>query len=273
MFKRNRLYELILALVALSALVLGSSAFAQTPTSTPLPTMATPAAAVRQAAIEFVGAIDAIRGTTLTILGQTVDVSRAEIETVLTVGAVVKVEGTLLSNGVIAAREIELYERDDDDRRSDVGVFELKGILTSLSPTTAVVAGISIDLTSAEIYRGVRVDGLVEIKYVSNNGSFSALELKPLTQAAFDDALSGRGGRDDRNDDDDDDRGGLDDRGNDDRGGRDDSGDDDRGGRGDSGDDDRGGRGDSGDDDRGGRGDSGDDDRGGRGDSGDDDDD
>jgi hypothetical protein len=234
MMKQHKTFARTLAAgaLALSLIPLGG-AFAQTATPSPSPTVTvTPSATVTitpaSNVIELVGRIDSVSGTTITVLGQTIDASRAELKTALTVGTVVKVEGTLLSTGVIAAREVELHEERDDDR-NEVGVFELYGTLTSLNATTAVVAGVSVNLVGAEIYPGVQVGGLVEIKYILVNGRATALELEPLTATEFADELNDVSGRDD-DDDDTDDRGG--------RGGDDDRDDDDRGGRG--GDDQRG---------------------------------
>src|SRR5687767_12829140 len=56
--------------------------------------------------IEFIGIIEAMDANTITVNGQVIDVVSAELNTALTIGAQVKVEGTLNATGGVVAREV-----------------------------------------------------------------------------------------------------------------------------------------------------------------------
>jgi len=88
---RSWLYGVLAAIVAFSFLATTQSAKAQAPS----------------ASVEIVGFVTAITPTTLTVNGMTVNTSRAEIKAVLRVGLKVKVEGTKLADGTVAAREVK----------------------------------------------------------------------------------------------------------------------------------------------------------------------
>ncbi len=135
--------------------------------------------------IEFTGVIAGLdaENMLLFISGLTVDYSEAEIDTALEIGAVVEVEGSVLESGIIAAREID--DPDDDDRTDDPDdadddELELVGTLDSLDAVTAVVNGISFDITRTEVKSGLVVGDLVEVeaRYDVESGTWIARELE-----------------------------------------------------------------------------------------------
>jgi hypothetical protein len=111
--------------------------------------------------IEFSGEITAMDGDTLVIGGFTVNVAQAEINTTLEIGAVVKVEGVLLDDGTVEAGEIG----GADDPGADVpgDTLELVGTLDSVGTDTAVVGGVTFDITGATIEAGLAVGDLVKV--------------------------------------------------------------------------------------------------------------
>ncbi len=152
--------------------------------------------------IEFTGTVTAIAadGLTLTVDGLVVDVTDAEINLVVEVGTLVKVEGTLLDDGSVAAREVgapddqigddsvddsgndsvddssddsaddngddssdDLVDDNGDDDSADDDALELVGTLDSLNSETAVVGGMAFSVASAEIDEDVTVGELVKI--------------------------------------------------------------------------------------------------------------
>lgn len=107
------------------------------------------AAAQETYSVELIGVVEALSLNTVTVNQQSVNISRAEINTALTVGALVEVEGTLGSDGSITAREVNAA-------RPGVvaGEAELIGLLAGIRDTTLIVSGQIIDITGAEV-RGV----------------------------------------------------------------------------------------------------------------------
>lgn len=192
-----------------------------------MPSAATPAAAQQPTSqpgsqIEMYGTISAITGNLITVNGFSVDTTNAEIRGTLAVGTLVRVEG-VLSAGGITAREVQV-----SIRTPRAGLFEIFGILTSLNNTSGVVAGITVDLTNAQFYRGVQVGAMVKVEGRFNAAGILAVrEIKPFTPE-----LEGRSSDDDSSDDSDDDSKDDDssDDSDDDHGGDDHKGDDDKGG-------------------------------------------
>ncbi len=125
--------------------------------------------------VEIVGAIQAVENqTTLTINNLTVDASQAETTLVLEIGLVVKVEGELQADGTILAREIKL-----PDQGIMADEMELVGMLNSLDPATAVVGGLTFDVTGAEIEADLAVGDLVEVHAMqAEGGAWIAREIK-----------------------------------------------------------------------------------------------
>lgn len=135
-------------------------------------------------AIELVGTITAMDTTakTITINSLKIDISKAEIPATvkLSVGMAVKVEGTLLADGSISARQINL-----PNKGIQPGEVEIVGIVESLNATQIVVNGQQIDISRAEIGKGVAVGVTVKIHATAGQaGAWVAREVSLFTQPA-----------------------------------------------------------------------------------------
>ncbi len=157
----------------LLVLLLGATVFALSPTSTPAAaqeatpeatpeTPATPPPPQGAAYLELIGIVTAFDATTLTINGQVIDISSADIDLQLAVGVLVEVHAWLLADGSIVAYEVDPF--DDDDLAP--GEIELIGIVTALDGNTLTLGGLTIDISTAVIDDDdtpLRVGVLVEI--------------------------------------------------------------------------------------------------------------
>ncbi len=124
--------------------------------------------------VELVGLIEAMGQGTLTVNGLTIDISRAEITTPLALGLAVRVDGTLLPDGSIRAREVKAAELGILP-----GELEIIGVLESFAGTTMVIGGQVIDVASAEIEAGVVVGALVKVHLtLSATGEWIAREVE-----------------------------------------------------------------------------------------------
>lgn len=176
---RHWLAVVVMVLAALSMPSAATPAAAQQPTSQP------------SAQIEMYGTISAITGNLITVNGFSVDTTKAEIRGSLAVGTLVKIEGTINAN-LVTAREVLV-----SIRIPRAGLFEISGVLTSLNNTTGVVAGITVDLTNAQFYRGVQVGAMVKVEGRFNAAGILAVrEIKPFTPE-----LEGRSSDDSKDDD------------------------------------------------------------------------
>lgn len=102
------------------------------------------------------GAVAAINGATLTVNDVTVDVSQARFEDGLTlgtlsVGAVVKVDGTF-TNGVLVARKVEADGREFDAANGGgVKLFGVVSNATSGTPSTFSIQGVTLTLPTSGV--------------------------------------------------------------------------------------------------------------------------
>lgn len=128
--------------------------------------------------IELVGEIQAIESpATLTINGLSVDASTAEVTTPLQVGLAVHVEGILLDDGSVQAREVKAAEQGILP-----GELEIVGTLDSLDASTAVVNGLPFDVSGAEIDAGLTVGEIVKVHArLSDTGVWVAREITRAT--------------------------------------------------------------------------------------------
>ena len=108
--------------------------------------------------VELVGQVEAMTLDTITVNGQVISITGAELNTPIAVGNVVKVEGSLELDGSISAREVGAAE---DGVLVDEA--ELIGTLESFDGTTAIVNGQAIDVSGAEIKAGFVVGEQVKI--------------------------------------------------------------------------------------------------------------
>jgi LysM repeat protein/nicotinic acid mononucleotide adenylyltransferase len=110
---------------------------------------------------EMIGVIQTINPDgTIVINGQNVIITTAELNTMLAVGQTVKVEGLLLRNGQVIARQVNLP--DDDDLRDDDEV-ELSGVVDSFDGVTLVVSGIAINAANAQLYGPIEIGRVIKV--------------------------------------------------------------------------------------------------------------
>lgn len=177
MSKLNRsLFRSLIVVVLLAAMVQG--VFAQTSTPNPTPS-ATPQWTDTEA--EFVGALEVLSATSITVSGTVFDITRAEVEARLAIGDIVKVHATQVG-GVWQAREVERTDDSRDDRRA--GEFELTGVLTATSTDFIVVAGQPISITGAEINDTLTLGDLVKAHVTLVSGQLIAREVELAGGAA-----------------------------------------------------------------------------------------
>ena len=162
-------YKLSMTLILLTVLLVGQTALAQSGPDT----------------IEMVGAVESINADgSIVVNGQTVTITTAQLNAALTVDAVVKIEGTLLNDGRIAAREVDTP--DDNDLRDDE--IELIGVVDSFNGTSLVIGGFTFDVTGAEFNGPVVVGQVVEVEAsFADDGSLIARELDDEDDPADDD--------------------------------------------------------------------------------------
>jgi len=147
---------------------------------------ALPALAQTNGEVEIVGEVEAMSIDTITVNGQEMNVTGAEINTTIEIGKMIEIEGTLNPDGSISIREIDPVEED-----VQVGEAELIGTVESFDGTTLVVNGQSIDVTSAEIEGEIAVDSLVKVHAVpTGSNSWAAREVEPLMVDDDDDDIN-----------------------------------------------------------------------------------
>ena len=94
----------------------------------------------------------------IVVNGLEVDISAAELNTAITVDEIVQVEGVLLLDGSILAREVKGV-----DEGVEVGEAELIGTLESFTAPNMFVNGQMIDVSGAEVKQGVTVGQMVKV--------------------------------------------------------------------------------------------------------------
>lgn len=106
------------------------------------------------AEVELIGVIEAMDTQTITVNGQIVNVARAEIRTALSVGLAVEVEGWLLVDGSVLAREVYAVQAGIQP-----GEVEVIGAVESLGSAALVVNGLTFDVSAAEMPGGTPAVG------------------------------------------------------------------------------------------------------------------
>jgi hypothetical protein len=172
---------LALALLLIVLLAVGlAPAAAQT--ATPLPgTTPAPFAAT----IELVGLVQAVGPNTITVNGQVVDTSFAEFNSLITVGAPVKVEGSVNAFGQIVAREVRAADLSQRGMRP--GEIEVVGPLTGMTGPRLTIAGLPMDASRAEFGPGVGLGQLVKVHVTldaSNQWIIREIELASADDAS-----------------------------------------------------------------------------------------
>jgi hypothetical protein len=108
--------------------------------------------------IELVGAIEALSLNTITVNQQVVNTRQAQLNVQLVIGALVHVEGELVPGSGIVAREINAVMAG-----IQAGEAELVGILESVSGSTWMVGGQTVDVSGAEIQSQFAVRQMLRI--------------------------------------------------------------------------------------------------------------
>lgn len=182
--------RIALLLVGMMTFLLASGVAAQ-PSAPPPPTNQ----------IEFIGVVQTMTMDTLQINNQIINISRAQIKTPIQVGQPLKIEGRLLADGSIIAREVKAVEDDDDPVLP--GEFEIVGILTGMDAATVTVGTQIIQIASAELYPGLALGSVIKVKASLDPASaqWTAREVRP---ADFDDDDNGNDNFDDNGNDNDD---------------------------------------------------------------------
>ena len=108
--------------------------------------------------IELVGAIEALSVNTITVNQQTINTRQAQLNTQLMIGAMVHVEGELVPGSGIVAREVNAVMAG-----VQAGEAELVGILESISGSTWMVGGQTVDVSGAEIQSQFTVRQMLRI--------------------------------------------------------------------------------------------------------------
>ena len=135
------------------------------------------AAGVTPGEVEFVGTLDSYSGSMMVVNGQSIDVSRAQIQTGVTVGQLVKVHATATGTGGWVAREVQAFVAQDAAPRSP-NEFEITGTLEAISATSIVVSGQQFSIVGAEINGTLVVGVRVKVHASSINGVLVAREVE-----------------------------------------------------------------------------------------------
>lgn len=177
MFRKShkQAFSLVIALLSIFVVFFGQSIiYAQEVTPSPTPTP--------DNRVELIGEIQAMDLDTITVSGQVIDLTMAEINTALEIGAVVKVQGWLLEDGTILAREVNDLNDDDQNDETLTDEVEIVGILSAYEGTTMTIAGQVVDVSKAEIKAGVEVDEYVKAHATIVDGIWVAREVEPAQE-------------------------------------------------------------------------------------------
>jgi hypothetical protein len=161
--------------------------------------------------IEITGKVTEFSGLTITLLGQVIDINKAEFYGSFSVGDVVKVKATLNSDGTLTAIEVEpaqasasdnsndnsasnTNDNSDDnasdnannnsnDNVDDNGVdfqqeFELSGTVTEIGADYLIVSGLRLQTTGARIEGAMTVGATVRAKIRLVNNAYVAARIE-----------------------------------------------------------------------------------------------
>ncbi|MFN8372397.1 MAG: DUF5666 domain-containing protein [Anaerolineae bacterium] len=129
--------------------------------------------------VEIIGTVESSAGTTMTVSGQTFDVSAAEIGAGVTVGSLVKIHATAAADGTWIAREVALFTVSDPSATPmPTGEFELVGTLEAIGTQTITVSGQIISIVGAEINDPLVLGVLVKAHVSLVSGQLVAREVE-----------------------------------------------------------------------------------------------
>lgn len=131
--------------------------------------------------IELTGTIDSVTSPTLfTVNAVKVDASTAEVKAAIAIGTNVVVEGDLLPDGSVSASEVSPVE----GQTTSASKVEIHGTLTSLDSTTAVVNGMTFDITGAQVDPGLVAGDMVVVEATFTSTGWVASEIHLDTQTS-----------------------------------------------------------------------------------------
>ncbi|MCB9451243.1 MAG: PepSY domain-containing protein [Anaerolineaceae bacterium] len=148
--------------------------------------LALPVFAQTSGAVELVGVVEAMTLDTITVNGQGIIITGAEINTALEIGALVSVEGTLNPDGSISARQVNPVAAGVQP-----GEAELIGVLEHFDSTAMVVNGITFDVSGAELGTGLAVGQMVKVHATWTDSGWVAREVQLYTPAEDAPGMSG----------------------------------------------------------------------------------
>ncbi|MFN8377967.1 MAG: DUF5666 domain-containing protein [Anaerolineae bacterium] len=155
-------------------------------TATPFsPTMVPPMGSIAPR-IEMVGFVSGIGLGIITVNGQAIDTSNAEMNAMPIIGAPVKIEGYVNAEGQIVATEVKTVNLAL--RGLQPGEIELVGPLTGMTGPRLTIAGIPMDATTAEFGLGVGLGQLVKVHASLNDQG--AWVIREVELASADDAAN-----------------------------------------------------------------------------------
>ncbi len=165
-----------------------------------------PDATAKGGEAEIVGILERNDNNMMVIGGQTVDATKAEIKAGVTVGQLVKAEGTLTATGLLA-REVKpvtatILRDQIRERDRERGELEITGKVEQVGAGFIVVNGQRINLDAAEIKDKLTVGATVIVHLQFVGGVLVAREVEDVARARE------REHRSSDDDDDDDDHGG-----------------------------------------------------------------
>src|SRR5690606_23388149 len=130
-------------------------------------------ALAQDAVLEFVGELQGQTATTITVNGVTIDISSADVNGPLALGALVKVEAALINNQFVAR---EVSAGGDDDMRPDE--LELIGFVEAIDASTLRVGGQTVNLAGAEVGAGIDAGAVVRVHAVMSDNGWVAREVR-----------------------------------------------------------------------------------------------
>ncbi len=133
--------------------------------------VAVPLAQNTETVIEFLGLIEAVNQNTITVNGQILDILGAQVNTPLAVGATVRVEAVIASDGRFVAREVNPTDLLPDE-------VEIIGTLRAFDGATITVSGQVIDILGAQINALIPIGSRVRVRAsLSPQGTWVAREV------------------------------------------------------------------------------------------------
>jgi len=141
--------------------------------------------------VTLVGTVDNVGDGSVTVGGETVDISAASVNTDLTVGVVIAINATF-SEGNWVGEEVE--EADDEDEADvEAGTLLVIGVIQTTSESSVTVGSQEIDTSTAEetapLLVGLKVK--IKVKVKGDGGVFVAIKISAHVSGDEDDEFDG----------------------------------------------------------------------------------